>query len=283
MHCFLKVTSFRYLVAFQMCTSSMAWAVSQVFLTCTQRFEPLHLHDFVGFSSQVNSELFLEEKKGICVVFNALNLWSFVSVVIRKQVLRLSTLKKCEGGPEKLKNTLLDHVAQWCRQRWVTWKQRRRKDAARGCVTIAPGTSCVCAQLCPTLCNFMHRSLPGSSAHGIFWQEYLSGMPFLPPGIFLTQGSNLCLLCWLADSLPFVFNFQKRVGVVTCLVSVCVCLWVLFEEAQPVLHTRRKPSAQNLHTWLALAQTRTAGASSPPRHSRGPLEHGVKSPVEARV
>ena len=95
-----------------MCTSSMAWAVSQVFLTCTQRFEPLHLHDFVGFSSQVNSELFLEEKKGICVVLNALNLWSFVSVVIRKQVLRLSTLKKCEGGPEKLKNTLLDHVAQ---------------------------------------------------------------------------------------------------------------------------------------------------------------------------
>ena len=70
---------------------------------------------------------------------------------------------------------------------------------------------------------------------------------------------------------------------VTCLVCVCVCLCVLFEEAQPLLHTRRKPSAQNLHTWLALAQTRAAGASSPPRHSRSPLERGVKSPVEAKV
>ena len=72
-----------------------------------------------GFLSQVNSELFLEvtsglllEKKGICVVFKALNLWLFVSVVIRQQVLRLNTLKKYEGGPENLKNTLLDHVAQ---------------------------------------------------------------------------------------------------------------------------------------------------------------------------
>lgn len=70
-----------------------------------------------GFLSQVNSELFLEvtsglllEKKGICVVFKALNLCLFVSV--RKQVLRLNTLKKYEGGPENLKNTLLDHVAQ---------------------------------------------------------------------------------------------------------------------------------------------------------------------------
>ena len=70
-----------------------------------------------GFLSQVNSELFLEvtsglllEKKGICVVFKALNLWLFVSV--RKQVLRLNTLKNYESGPENLKNTLLDHVAQ---------------------------------------------------------------------------------------------------------------------------------------------------------------------------
>ena len=29
---------------------------------------------------------------------------------------------------------------------------------------------------------------------GFFRQEYQSGLPFLPPGIFLTQGSNLGLL-----------------------------------------------------------------------------------------
>ena len=33
-------------------------------------------------------------------------------------------------------------------------------------------------------------------------QEYWSGCPFLIQGIFLTQGLNLCLLHWQADSLP---------------------------------------------------------------------------------
>ena len=39
----------------------------------------------------------------------------------------------------------------------------------------------------------------------IFRQEYWSGLHFLLHGIFLTQGSNLRLLCllhWQADSLP---------------------------------------------------------------------------------
>ena len=33
-------------------------------------------------------------------------------------------------------------------------------------------------------------------------QEYWSGLPFPPPRIFPTQGSNLHLLHWQADSLP---------------------------------------------------------------------------------
>ena len=37
-------------------------------------------------------------------------------------------------------------------------------------------------QLCPTLCNPMDCSLPGSSVHGILQQEYWSGLPFPPPG-----------------------------------------------------------------------------------------------------
>ena len=37
---------------------------------------------------------------------------------------------------------------------------------------------------------------------GFSWQEYWSGLPFLPQGIFPTQGSNQCLLHLEADSLP---------------------------------------------------------------------------------
>ena len=36
-------------------------------------------------------------------------------------------------------------------------------------------------QLCPTLCNSMDGSPPGSSVHRILRQEYWSGLPFPPP------------------------------------------------------------------------------------------------------
>ena len=53
------------------------------------------------------------------------------------------------------------------------------------------------AQSCLTLCHSMDYSLPGSSIHGISRQEYWSGLPFLLPGVFPTQGLNPCLLCLL--------------------------------------------------------------------------------------
>ena len=48
------------------------------------------------------------------------------------------------------------------------------------------------AQLCPTLCDPMDCSPPGSSVHGIFQAGVLKwvGCHFLLQGIFLTQGSN---------------------------------------------------------------------------------------------
>ena len=50
--------------------------------------------------------------------------------------------------------------------------------------------------------NPMDYSPPGSSVLGtdlgVSRQEYWSGLPCPPPGIFPTQGSNLCLLCLLA-------------------------------------------------------------------------------------
>ena len=44
---------------------------------------------------------------------------------------------------------------------------------------------CYCysvTKLCPTLCNPVDSSLPGSSVHGILQQEYWSGLPFPSPG-----------------------------------------------------------------------------------------------------
>ena len=63
-------------------------------------------------------------------------------------------------------------------------------------------------QSCPTLCDPMNCSLPGSSVHSILQARLLEwvAMPS-SRGIFLTQGSNphlLCLLHWQADSLPLV-------------------------------------------------------------------------------
>ena len=51
------------------------------------------------------------------------------------------------------------------------------------------------AQLCPTLCNSMNCSPPGSSVHGILQATTLEWVAISPlQGIFPTQGSNLGLL-----------------------------------------------------------------------------------------
>ena len=63
---------------------------------------------------------------------------------------------------------------------------------------------CVHAQLCPTLCNPMDRSPPGSSVHGIFQARILEWVAIsFSKEMFLTQGSILHLLHflhWQADS-----------------------------------------------------------------------------------
>ena len=53
-------------------------------------------------------------------------------------------------------------------------------------------------QSCPTLCDPMDLACQAPLFMGIFRQECWSGLPFSSSrGIFLTQGSNLCLLCLL--------------------------------------------------------------------------------------
>ena len=51
-------------------------------------------------------------------------------------------------------------------------KKKKHKDMA---------AMCMCAQLCPTLWDSMDCSLPVSPVHGIFRQEYWSGLSFPPP------------------------------------------------------------------------------------------------------
>ena len=65
---------------------------------------------------------------------------------------------------------------------------------------------CLVTQSCPTLRHQGLYSLPGSCAREILQAKNTGmGCHFLLHGIFLTQGSNPCLLRlpnWQADSLP---------------------------------------------------------------------------------
>ena len=60
-------------------------------------------------------------------------------------------------------------------------------------------------QSCLTLYGPMDCSPPGSSFRGVLQARILEWLPCPPPGIFLTQGLNLCLLClllWQGGSFP---------------------------------------------------------------------------------
>ena len=57
------------------------------------------------------------------------------------------------------------------------------------------------AQLCPILCVPMDCSPPGSSVHGIFQEEYQSGLPCPPPGDLPTPGIDSRSPALQADSL----------------------------------------------------------------------------------
>ena len=63
-----------------------------------------------------------------------------------------------------------------------------------------------CAQLCPTLCDPMDSSHPGSSVHGISQAEHWCGLPFPTPGDIPNPGIELVSLVSPAlqvDSLPW--------------------------------------------------------------------------------
>ena len=62
---------------------------------------------------------------------------------------------------------------------------------------------CSVAKACLTLCDPMHYSPPSSSVHRILQARKLECIATsFSMGIFQTQGLNMCLLLWQADSLP---------------------------------------------------------------------------------
>ena len=50
---------------------------------------------------------------------------------------------------------------------------------------------CLVTQLCPTLCDPMDCSPPGSSVNGVSRQEHYNGLPCLPPGDLPNPGIKL--------------------------------------------------------------------------------------------
>ena len=69
-------------------------------------------------------------------------------------------------------------------------------------VSKVPDRGCCVTSLCPTLCDPVDCSPPGSAVHGIFQARILEWVAISSPGnLFLTQGWNPCLLHWQVDSL----------------------------------------------------------------------------------
>ena len=76
-------------------------------------------------------------------------------------------------------------------------------------VTIIYAVLWLAAQLCPTLCDLMDYSLPGSSGpRGFFRQEYWSGLPCPPQGDLPNPGIKPRYLALQADSSLGLQSFK---------------------------------------------------------------------------
>ena len=77
------------------------------------------------------------------------------------------------------------------------------------------------AQSCPTLCNSMDCSLPGSSVHGNFLAKNTgAACHFLLQRIFLTQGLNLCVSYISCIDRQILYQLSHP------LVYMCVCIYI---------------------------------------------------------
>ena len=122
---------------------------------------------------------------------------------------------------------------------------------------------CVCvrsaAKSCPTLCNPIDNSPPGSCVHGIIQAKYWNGLPFPSQGIFWTKGSNphlLCLLHWHVGSLPLGgLTIHWIILILLVLASIGIChpalsLYYLTITVFPFLKRQQQFCEQRRQNWL---------------------------------
>ena len=87
---------------------------------------------------------------------------------------------------------------------------------------------CSVAKLCPTLCDPMDCSTPGSSVlHYLPGKNTKVSCHFFLWGIFLTQGLNPCLLCllhWQADSVP-LRHLRSPINVISVMWQPSLFTW----------------------------------------------------------
>ena len=84
----------------------------------------------------------------------------------------------------------------------------------------------------------MDCSPPSSSVHGIFQARILEWVAvLLLQGIFLTQGLNLCLLHWQADSLPLShWGSPSLKSLLTSSLCYTVSYQILSQSVQALRH-----------------------------------------------
>ena len=91
---------------------------------------------------------------------------------------------------------------------------------------------CLVAQTCPTLCNTMDCSPPGSSTR----QEYRSGLPFPSPGDLSNPGIKPGSLASQADSLPLSHQGSPKLSLYSCIYPARIQL------SSVLCSTSRKPT-----------------------------------------
>ena len=80
-------------------------------------------------------------------------------------------------SPE-IKFSYLWSIGFW--QEYQVYSVGDKSRSSQQCIFVKTGYVCTCAkslQSCPTLCNAMDHSLPGSSVHGILQARILEGVP----------------------------------------------------------------------------------------------------------
>ena len=89
-------------------------------------------------------------------------------------------------------------------------------------------TMCLVTQSCPTLCDPLGYKLPGSSAHGIFSQEYWSGLPFSSSrGAFQSRdGIHVSCVSCIASRFLYTLSHQGKLEDVAKDISWSQAKWL---------------------------------------------------------